>query len=160
MDQAKTFATLSSSEDQTRQTPQWLFDRLHTVFDFTLDPCCLPDSAKCERFHTPETDGLSASWAGERCYVNPPYNAAGKWLAKCAEADTAVVLVPARPGTQYWHRDVWPKAKEVMFMRGRVKFDRKSGNPAVLVPFDTALILFGSGSFDGVADLGFRIPLR
>lgn len=50
-----------SSEVDTWATPQDFYDMLHAKFHFTLDPCCLEDSAKCETYFTPETDGLLQS---------------------------------------------------------------------------------------------------
>jgi len=45
-------------------TPQDLFDRLNAKYQFTLDVCAIPENAKCERFFTPEIDGLSQEWGG------------------------------------------------------------------------------------------------
>ena len=47
---------ITSSEDMTWATPQKWFDYLNLEFGFTLDPCCLPATAKCKKFYTP---GLS-----------------------------------------------------------------------------------------------------
>ena len=50
-----------SSETDEWATPQEFFDKLNAEFNFTLDPCCLPSSAKCPTFFTPEDDGLAQS---------------------------------------------------------------------------------------------------
>ena len=63
---------MSSSEDMTWATPQEWFDYLNLEFGFTLDPCCWPETAKCKRYYTPETDGLAQSWQDERVFMNPP----------------------------------------------------------------------------------------
>ncbi|EPZ8927091.1 DNA N-6-adenine-methyltransferase, partial [Acinetobacter baumannii] len=66
-------------------TPQDFFEKLDRVFNFDLDVCALPENAKCERYFTPEIDGLKQEWTGT-CWMNPPY---GKeiidWVAKAAE---------------------------------------------------------------------------
>ena len=49
-------------------TPQDFFDELDKEFHFTLDPCALPETAKCKVFFTPEDDGLKQSWGGGREY--------------------------------------------------------------------------------------------
>ena len=53
-----------SSASEVWATPQNLFDELNAEFNFTLDPCALPDNAKCARYYTPEDDGLAQSWGG------------------------------------------------------------------------------------------------
>jgi site-specific DNA-methyltransferase (adenine-specific) len=74
---------MTSSEDMTWATPQKWFDYLNLEFGFTLDPCCLPATAKCKKFYTPVEDGLSKSWQDERVFMNPPYGREiGKWMKK------------------------------------------------------------------------------
>lgn len=46
-----------SSTTDLWETPQGFFDRLNEEFHFDLDPCALPDNAKCEKYFTPEEDG-------------------------------------------------------------------------------------------------------
>ena len=57
---------LFSSANEVWATPQDFFDKLNDEFHFTLDPCALPDNAKCKNFFTPEDDGLSQNWGGGR----------------------------------------------------------------------------------------------
>lgn len=59
---------LFSSKNEVWATPQDFFDKLNEEFRFTLDPCALPDNAKCKRFYTPEQDGLAQSWGGGRTF--------------------------------------------------------------------------------------------
>lgn len=42
-----------SSKDMTRETPQDIFDKLNKEFNFTLDVCALPETAKCKDYYTP-----------------------------------------------------------------------------------------------------------
>jgi len=62
------FSSVSSEWD----TPQDFFDKLNAQFDFTLDPCATEANAKCDKYFTPEDDGLSQSWKGHTVFVNPP----------------------------------------------------------------------------------------
>lgn len=55
---------LFSSNRMDWTTPQDFFDELDKEFHFTLDPCALPETAKCKAFFTPEDDGLKQSWGG------------------------------------------------------------------------------------------------
>lgn len=59
----------SSKTDQW-ETPKDFFDDLDALFHFTLDACALPENAKCEKYFTPEMDGLKQEWGG-RCLVQP-----------------------------------------------------------------------------------------
>ena len=53
---------MTSSDDMTWATPKKWFDYLNLEFGFTLDPCCLPETAKCKKFYTPKDDGLAQSF--------------------------------------------------------------------------------------------------
>ena len=55
---------LFSSKSVVWETPQDLFDKLNAEFHFDLDVCALPENAKCERYYTPEDDGLLQPWNG------------------------------------------------------------------------------------------------
>ena len=53
-----------SSKPEMWETPQAFFDDLNNLFQFTLDACATPENAKCERYFTPEMDGLKQDWDG------------------------------------------------------------------------------------------------
>lgn len=75
------------SENDCWETPQDFFDKLHQEFNFTLDPCCVPATAKCDRYFTPVEDGLKQDWSNETVYMNPPYGREiGKWMQKAYES--------------------------------------------------------------------------
>jgi phage N-6-adenine-methyltransferase len=125
------------------ETPQDLFDELNKKHRFTLDVCALPENAKCERYFTPEDNGLLQQWSGA-CWMNPPYGRQIKhWVEKAyrsvrsGSADVVVCLVPARTDTGWWH-DYCAKG-EVEFIRGRLRFGGSKHN----APFPSALVTFG-----------------
>lgn len=143
--------TLFSSETTEWETPQWLFDQLNAEFHFTLDVCAISENAKCPRYFTPEINGLSQSWAGEVCWMNPPYGRGIElWVEKAYKESlngaTVVCLLPARTDTKYYHRFIWDKEKnrpregvEVRFLEGRLKFGgAKNG-----APFPSMIVVFG-----------------
>ena len=71
-----------SSRTDLWSTPQDLFDELNKEFNFDIDVCALPENAKCERYFSPQIDGLSQKWEGV-CWCNPPYGREiGKWVEK------------------------------------------------------------------------------
>lgn len=130
-----------SSKTDLWATPQDFFDELNKEFGFELDVCALPENAKCEKYFTPEDDGLKQEWTGV-CWMNPPYGREiGKWMKKAYESslrnDTTVVcLVPARTDTRWFH-DFAMKG-EIRFIKGRLKF----GGSKNSAPFPSAVIIF------------------
>lgn len=134
---------LFSSIKNDWSTPPNLFNELNTVYNFTLDPCCSVDNAKCITFFTENDNGLDQSWKGYTVFMNPPYGKTIKaWMCKAYEEHkkhgiTVVCLVPARTDTSWWH-DYAMKAKEIMFIRGRVKFGNGKGS----APFPSAIVIF------------------
>jgi len=132
-----------SSEDMTWETPQDFFDKLNEEFNFTLDPCATPETAKCKKFYTKEDDGLSKDWRGERVFCNPPYGSEIKhWVKKCSEEGTLVVmLIPARTDTRYFHDYIYQKLDvEIRFIKGRLKF----GDSKNSAPFPSMVVVFSS----------------
>lgn len=133
-----------SSKTDDWATPQELFDALNEEFCFTLDPCASSSNAKCDKFYTKQDNGLSKDWAGERVFCNPPYGREiSKWVEKCSiEANNpntvVVALLPARTDTQYFHRFIYGKAKEVRFIKGRLKFGGHSNS----APFPSMIVIF------------------
>ena len=120
---------------------------------FTLDVCAVAGNAKCERFFSPEENGLEQAWSG-KCWVNPPYGRAiGQWIAKAVaelrsgRASRVVCLLPARTDTAWWHDFVIPHGT-VHFLRGRVTFEG-APHPA---PFPSAVVVFDQPSTSAAAN--------
>ena len=133
-----------SSKTDLWSTPQSFYDNLNKEFNFTLDPCATKDNHKCDKFYTKEDDGLSKSWIGESVFCNPPYGREIKhWVKKCylesMQKNTLVVaLLPARTDTEWFHIYIYNKAKEIRFIKGRLKFGG-CANPA---PFPSMVVVF------------------
>lgn len=140
----------SSNTDQWA-TPQAFFDRLNSVFRFKTDVCALPENAKCERFFSPDVDGLKQDWQGV-CWMNPPYGREiGKWVEKAYRSAkengaTVVCLLPARVDTRWWH-DFCAKG-EFFFVKGRLKF----GDAKDSAPFPNAVVVFRPRIQDALAE--------
>jgi len=129
-------------------TPQSLFDELDREFHFTLDPCATAENAKCTKFYTKWDDGLSKDWSRETVFMNPPYGREiGDWMAKAYKESLkgakVVCLIPSRTDTRWWHEFVM-KAKEIRFIKGRVKF----GGHKNSAPFPSAIVVFEKGEHD------------
>lgn len=139
-----------SSEKDYWATPIEFFNKLNKEFDFNLDPCCFPETAKCDKFFTQETDGLSQDWEGYNVFCNPPYGREiGDWVKKCykesKKKDTLVVmLIPARTDTKYFHKYIYNNAKEIRFIEGRLKFVdfRNPDKKTAAAPFPSMVVVF------------------
>lgn len=135
-----------SSKTDLWATPQDFFDALDAEFHFTLDVCALPENAKCEKFYTPDMDGLSQPWKG-RVWCNPPYGREiGQWVRKAffafisGGAEVVVMLLPARTDTRWFHEYIYNKA-EIRFIKGRLKF----GGSTNSAPFPSMVVVFRKG---------------
>jgi phage N-6-adenine-methyltransferase len=138
-----------SSKTDLWNTPTDFYERLNAEFNFTLDPCALPDgsNAKCVKYFSQEDDGLAQDWAPHSVFMNPPYGRViGNWVRKAYEeaqkGATVVALIPARTDTRYWH-DYVMKAEEIRLVKGRLKF----GEGKDSAPFPSAVVVFRFGTY-------------
>lgn len=155
-------SALFVSERDDWPTPWKFFLQLDRDFNFTLDVCATPLSAKVSRYCVPPSaprvwgvetfrrifpdalvDGLTQSWTGHRCFMNPPYGRKiGAWVAKArreAERGALVVgLLPARTDTVWFHEHVYPHA-HIEFLRGRIKFEGAASS----APFPSMIAVWG-----------------
>ena len=91
-------------------------------------------------------NGLEQEWNSETVWCNPPYGREiGKWVHKCfihaMYGNTAVMLLPARTDTTWFHDWIYNKF-EIRFMRGRLKF----GNAKNAAPFPSMIVIFRKGN--------------
>ena len=104
------------------QTPPELYKTLNDEFSFDFDPCPLFDGEINE-----QNDGLVIEW-GERNFINPPYSRKLKdaFVKRAVEESKrgklCVLLLPVSTSTVLFHEQIKPNAKEIRFLRGRVKF--------------------------------------
>lgn len=139
------------------ETPQWLFDEYDNQYHFEVDVCAIPGNAKCEKYYTPEQDGLSQEWIGGAHWCNPPYGKEiVKWVEKAANAKCVIVmLLPARTDTKWFHDYVLPYG-EITFLRGRLKF----GNSKNSAPFPSMIVVFHENTRkEDIGNDAKRIPI-
>ena len=129
-----------SSKTDLWSTPQDLFDKLNSKYNFDLDVCATDQNAKCKTYFTKDDDGLAQKWTGV-CWMNPPYGREIiKWMEKAYVSAlggaTVVCLVPSRTDTKWWHE--YAMNGEIEFIRGRLKF----GDAKNSAPFPSAIVVF------------------
>ena len=139
-----------SSEKNNWETPRKFFNELDQKYNFNLDVASDGKNAKTKKYYTEEEDGLKQKWEG-RVFCNPPYGREIKhWIEKAYNEskkdynELIVLLIPARTDTKYWHDYIFNKASEIIFIKGRLKFEINgiSTNPA---PFPSALVIYKGG---------------
>ena len=133
---------ITSTGKDDWETPQEFFNELNEEFNFTLDPCCNKETAKCKKYYTEQDNGLIQDWSNEIVFCNPPYSRPnqGKWIKKCYEEGQntiVVMLLPARTDTIAFHEYIYNKA-EIRFIKGRLKF----GNSKNSAPFPSMVVIF------------------
>ena len=127
---SNTYKTFNINE----KTPEGFYAQLNEEFHFTFDPCPL----------RAETNGLEIDW-GKRSYINPPYGKAIRiWLEKAlaeiekGNTELAVFLLPAYTDVKWFHEIVLPKAQEIRFIKGRLKFGEHNNT----APFASMVVVF------------------
>jgi site-specific DNA-methyltransferase (adenine-specific) len=99
------------------QTPKEFYDILNNEFNFNYDPCPLNS----------KEDLLNTDWK-ERNFINPPYlrSLKEKFILKAIEESKkgklCVMLLPVSTSTKIFHEHIKPNAKEIRFVKGRIKF--------------------------------------
>ncbi len=109
---------------------------------------------------TEREDGLLSLWHGF-VWLNPPYGKQlGIWLNRLALHNNGIALTFARTDTQAFQDNVFPFAKCLLFLRGRITFftpsgesspqGHNSGGPSVLIAYGKVAMK----RLESCADLG------
>lgn len=110
------------TENNNWATPDYFYNPLNEKYNFDFDPCPLNTGEI-----TPESDGLLIKW-GERNFINSPYSRKLKeaFVNKAVEVSKngalCVMLLPVSTSTALFHDVIQPNAKEIIFVRKRIKF--------------------------------------
>jgi DNA N-6-adenine-methyltransferase (Dam) len=150
-------------------TPARIFDALHRIRVFDLDPahpgrdnpyCVVPT----RQIYTAADDGLSKEWHGT-VWLNPPFGTRRgqvPWLRKFLAHGDGICLVAARTSADWFHQIVVPNAQTILFPNGKTKFVRPDGT--IGKEPGTGVCLIGMGAVCNAAlrnsDLGFFVPIR
>lgn len=101
-------------------TPKPFYDELDKEFSFEFDPCPYKHDITA-------WSGLETDWK-ERNYINPPYSRelkeafVKKAIEESRKGKLCVMLLPVSTSTKLFHDHIKPNAKEIRFVRGRIKF--------------------------------------
>ena len=101
-------------------TPPYFYHKLWEEFGDMFDPCPLNHDLS-------KWNGLEIEYA-EKNYINPPYSRElkEKFVLKAIEESKkgklCVMLLPVSTSTKLFHEHIQPNAKEIRFIKGRIKF--------------------------------------
>lgn len=124
------------NNDDNYATPPELYNELNKEFNFDFDPCPYNENEI-----TPETDSLRKDW-GRSNFVNPPYSRVlkTKFVMKAIEeqekGNTSVFLIPVSTSTGLFHNLIKPYAKEIRFVKGRIKFGKRDAEGNFYLPLN------------------------
>ena len=101
-------------------TPKDFYEKLNKEFNFNFDPCPLNHDIT-------KWNGLDIDWK-ERNFINPPYSRklkdgfVKKAIEESKKGKLSVMLLPVSTSTKLFHDYILPNAKDIRFVRGRIKF--------------------------------------
>ena len=124
---------------QDWRTPQELFNKLNQQYNFTLDGAASNDNALLPKASTQD---CPVPWTGERVFCNPPWSDIASFIPLAAQAEMAVLLVPARPNAKWFHAALASGAR-VEFFLGRPKFVNPRQKASGSSPVDCLLLVWG-----------------
>jgi len=120
--------------DDNWATPKEFYDKLNEEFNFDFDPCPY-NSGEIN----PQNDGLLITW-GKSNFINPPYSRKQKEafvlkaIHESKKGKVCVLLLPVSTSTKLFHEFIKPNAKEIRFLRGRIKFQKKDPETGEFLP--------------------------
>jgi hypothetical protein len=132
----------------------------------------MPGTTNAAGISPPKKMDFQGTGGGETVFCNPPYARRTKdnpgqedWIRKCClesqkNSSTTVLLIPARTDNKAQHTYVFPCARYLCFIKGRLKF----GDGRNYAPFPSELVVFTPNDYDAqlasLADLGWWIKLQ
>jgi len=129
-------------------TPKDFYDKLNSEFNFDFDPCPFNNGTI-----TPDKDGLLINW-GNRNFINPPYSRKLKEafvkraISESISGKLCVMLLPVSTSTVLFHDYIKPNAKEIRFVKGRIKFSGINTKGKLVTNkngmHDSMVVIFGS----------------
>lgn len=111
--------------DDNWATPTEFYNTLNNEFKFDFYPC-----PYYEGEITADKCGLLKDW-GNCNFINPPYSRVIKesFVIKAIEESKkgkkCVMLLPVSTSTRLFHDYIQPNAKDIRFIKGRIKFQKK-----------------------------------
>jgi len=130
-------------------TPAYIFDALGCEFDLDV-------AHPARKTHVPASsvivrNSLECDWHGF-VWMNPPFggrNGLVPWLDKFFEHGDGIALTPDRTSAPWW-QDAARRADAILFIAGKVKFERPDGSLGKQPGNGTTLFASGANAFSSL----------
>lgn len=138
----------TSFEKSKNSTDEWYTPKeiIDALGEFDLDPCApmRPLWRTARVMYNKEQDGLKQKWEG-RVWLNPPYSrpTIEHFVTRMVEHNNGIALLFNRLDNKMFQDVVFPKAKGILFMKGRIKFHREDGTIGESPGCGSILVAFG-----------------
>lgn len=151
------YETAGQSDDW--YTPPYIFDALGCRFDLDVaapkgGPRYVPtDAWLC-------SDGLELEWRGF-VWMNPPFghqSTKRAWLRKFFDHGNGIALVPDRTSAPWW-QEFAPMASAILFVAGKIKFERHNGTIGESPGTGTCLLAAGERAASVLTRSGLGLAL-
>lgn len=119
------------------QTPQWLFDKLHSQYTFIFDCCATRENSKCAMY-SPNFKVIEKD-LGYTFWMNPPFSLAREMFEhffKVVEKGISIYRCDNME-TKLWQEVILKNADWVFIPQGRISYEGKEGTGS---RFPSALI--------------------
>ncbi len=151
------YETAGKSDDW--YTPSYIFDALSLEFDVDVAaPLDGPRYVPCRSWL--HEDGLTMPWMG-LVWMNPPFghqSTKRRWLSKFFAHGNGVALVPDRTSAPWW-QEFAPLADAVLFVAGKIKFERPDGTIGESPGTGTCLFSSGPKATDALKQSGLGLVM-
>ena len=110
------------NNDDNYATPPEFYNELNKRFNFDFDPCPYNEGEV-------KANGLEIEW-GKSNFINPPYSRKikelfiKKGIEESKKGKLCVFLIPVSTSTKLFHEIIKPNAKNIEFVKGRIKFGK------------------------------------
>lgn len=140
-------------------TPKYIFDALGVRFDLDVAaPADGPRHVPAAAWHS--SSSLERDWGGF-VWMNAPFggrNGLAPWLRKFFEHGNGIALTPDRTSAPWWQDAAW-RARSMLLINGKVKFERPDGTLGAQPGTGTTLFAAGAAAHSALlraerADLG------
>lgn len=138
----------TSFEKSSNSTDEWYTPKeiIDALGEFELDPCAPvhPLWRTANIMYNKNEDGLKQNWVG-RVWLNPPYSRPliERFVSRMAEHNNGIALLFNRCDSKMFQEVIFPKAKGMLFMKGRIKFYREDGTKGDSPGCGSVLVAFG-----------------
>lgn len=140
-------------------TPKFIFDALNVRFDVDVaSPKEGPRHTPCDSYIW--QNSLDVKWSGF-VWMNPPYGHQAtkmKWLSKFFNHGNGIALMPDRTSAPWWQHFA-PMADCILFVNGKIKFERPDFTIGKQPGNGTCLFASGERAVEALKNSGLGVVL-